>query len=182
MAALILDLDAPLPGRLYWDASFLVHAAYPASRYYRECYEFLDRLNGADETLSYVSTLALDEVVFTLIQLKVAEDHPGRGFWDVYRENPQIIQPYLGELRALVDHLSSASRIQIVGTDPEFMSLALDYMENYSLLPRDALHLIIMDRYGVDSMVTTDADFLPIDGLRIYTCNPKILSRFPSQG
>jgi predicted nucleic acid-binding protein len=176
MAALTFDFDAPLPRRLYWDASFLVHATYPAGRYHRECYEFLDRLNDAGDTLSYVSTLTLDEVVFTLIQLKVAEDHPEQGFWDIYREYPQVIQPYLGELRALVDRLSSDARIQVVGTQPESMPSALDYMASYSLLPRDALHLATMARCGVDSIATTDSDFLPVDELRIYTCNPRILS------
>lgn len=177
MAALIFDFDAPLPRRLYWDASFLVHATYPAGRYHRECYKFLERLSDAQDTLSYISTLALDEVVFTLIQLKVAEDHPERGFWDVYRENPQVIQPYLGELRTLVDRLSSDSRIQVVGTEPESISVALDYMGSYSLLPRDALHLTTIFRYGIDGIVTTDDDFLSVDELRIYTCNPRILSR-----
>lgn len=177
MTALTFDFDAPLPRRLYWDASFLVHATYPAGRYHQECYDFLDRLSDAGDTLSYVSTLALDEVVFTLIQLKVAEDYPERGFWDIYRENPHVIQPYLGELRALVDRLSNDSRIQIVGTEPESMPMALDYMGSYSLLPRDALHLTTMAYYGVDSMVTTDDDFLPVDGLHIYTCNPRILSQ-----
>jgi predicted nucleic acid-binding protein len=177
MAALIFDFDAPLPRQLYWDASFLVHATYPAGRYHRECYELLGRLNDAGDTLSYVSTLTLDEVVFALIQLKAAEDYPQRGFWDIYRENPQVIQPYLGELRTLVDRLSSDSRIQVVGTGPEFIPVVLDYMGSYSLLPRDALHLATMARYGVDNIVTTDDDFLPVDELRIYTCAPRILAQ-----
>lgn len=177
MAALIFDFDGPLPRRLYWDASFLVHATYPAGRFHQECYEFLARLSDMGDTLSYVSTLALDEVVFALIQLKVGEDHPERGFWEIYREDSRVIQPYLGELRVLVDRLSSDSRIQVVGTEPESISLALDYMGSYSLLPRDALHLTTMSRYGVDGIVTTDDDFLPVDELRIYTCNPRILSQ-----
>ena len=177
MPALILDFHAPLPKRLYWDASFLVHATYPASRYHQECYEFLDRLNGAEATRSYVSTLALDEAIFALVRLKVAEDHPDRGFWDVYRENPHVIQPHLPELRALVDRLYSGARIQVAGTEPGFVPRALNDMEDYALLPRDALHLATMSRYDVDHMVTIDADFLSVDGLRIYTCNPKILSQ-----
>lgn len=48
-----------------------VKSFYPAGRYHRECYDFLDRLSDAEETLIYVSVLALDEVIFTLIQLKV---------------------------------------------------------------------------------------------------------------
>jgi predicted nucleic acid-binding protein len=177
MSALIFDFDAPLPERLYWDASFLVHATYPAARYHRGCYTFLARLSESGDTLSYVSTLALDEMVFTLLQLRVAEEHPGQGFWDIYHQNSQVIQPFLGELRALVDRLTSDSRIRVVGTEPEFMPVVLDHMESYSLLPRDALHLASMARYGVDSIATTDDDFLPVDGLHIYTCNPRILSR-----
>lgn len=177
MAALIFDFDAPLPGQLYWDASFLVHATYPAGRYHRECYDFLDRLSNAEETLSYVSTLTLDEMIFTLIQLKVGEAYPGRGFWDLYRGNPQVIRPHLGELRALVDRLTTDPRIRIVGTEPEAIPIAMNYMEDYSLLPRDALHLTSMARYGIEGIVTMDADFLLVDGLRIYTCNPGILSQ-----
>ena len=156
MAALTFGFDAPLPKRLYWDASFLVHATYPASRYHRECSVFLERLSDAEGTLSYVSTLALDEMVFTLLQLKMGEDHPERGFWDVYRENPQAMQPHLGQLRALVERLSVDPRIQIVGTEPQFIPVALDYMGDYSLLPRDALHLATMAHYGADGIVTTE--------------------------
>ena len=177
MAALVFDFDDPLPRRLYWDASFLVHATYPGGRYHQDCYTFLERLDAAGDTLSYVSSLALDETVFTLIQLKLAEDYTDRGFWDVYRENPQAIQPYLGELRALIDYFSNNPRVQLVGTEPESMLVALRYMENYSLLPRDALHLSTMARYGIDDIVTTDDDFASVDNLRLHTCNSKILSR-----
>jgi len=177
MAAPVFDFDAPLPERLYWDASFLVHAVYPAGRYHRECYAFLERLNGARGILSYVSTLTLDEAIFALLQLKTAEDHPEEGFWDIYRENSQVIQPHLEEMRQLVQRLLADPRIQVVGLEPGSMLLALDYMERYSLLPRDALHLVAMDYHGVDCIVTTDGDFLPVDGLRIFTCNPRLLAR-----
>jgi predicted nucleic acid-binding protein len=177
MSALISDFDAPLPGPLYWDASFLVHATYPAGRYHRECYAFLERLGSAGDTLSYISTLALDEMVFTLIRLKVVEDHPGRGFWEVYREEHRVIQPYLGELRVLVDRLSIDPRIRLVGTEREDVSAAMEYMDRYACLPRDAMHLAVMTRLGIDSMVTTDDGFLPVDGLCLFTCNPRILSQ-----
>jgi predicted nucleic acid-binding protein len=177
MPARVFDFDAELPDKLYWDASFLVHATYPGGRYHQQCYAFLDRLSDVEQTLSYVSTLALDETVFTLIQLKLAEDHPERAFWEVYREDPQAIRPYLSELRTLVERLSDDPRVQIVGQLSGSMLSALGYMEDYPLLPRDALHLTIMAQHGVDCVVTSDADFLPVDDLRIYTCNPRILAR-----
>ena len=55
-----------------------------------------------------------------------------------------------------VDRLSIEPRIQVVGTEPQFIPIALDYMEDYSLLPRDALHLATMAHYGADGIVTTE--------------------------
>ncbi len=176
MGALVSDFDSPLPALLYWDASFLVHATYPGGRYHRACYAFLERLSGAGDTLSLASTLTLDEAIFALIQLKVMEDHPDQSFWEIYRENSRVIQPHLGELRALVDRLAIDPRIRLIGTEPEELSTMLDYMDRYAVLPRDALHLSTMDRYGADTIVTTDDDFLSVDGLQIVTCNPRILA------
>jgi predicted nucleic acid-binding protein len=176
MSALISDLDAPLPELLYWDASFLVHATYPAGRYHRESYVFLERLSSAGDTLSYVSTLALDEAIFALIRLKVVEDHPGRGFWEVYRGNQEVISPYLGEFRGLVERLSIDPRVRLVGTERQDLFAAMDHMDAHACLPRDAMHLAVMARLGIDSIVTTDDDFLPVDGLCLFTCNPRILA------
>jgi predicted nucleic acid-binding protein len=176
MSARVLDFDAPLPGLLYWDASFLVHATYPAGRYHQACYGFLERLGSTEDTLSCISTLALDEAIFTLIRLKVIEDYPDQGFWALYRKDPKAILPYLGELRTLVDRLSVDPRIRLVGTEREDMLAALDVMDDYACLPRDAMHLAVMSRLGIDSIVTTDDDFLPVNGLALFTSNPRILS------
>jgi predicted nucleic acid-binding protein len=177
MGASIFDLHAPLPRSLYWDASFLVHAAYPAGRHHHACYAFLERLSRANDTLSYVSTLTLNEAVFALIRLRVAEEHPDRRFWDVYHERPAVVQPCLGELKALVERLSIDPRIRIVGTEREDLFAALDTMARYALLPRDALHLSVMARLGIDSIATTDDDFVPVDDLRLFTGNPRILAQ-----
>lgn len=177
MAASVLDFYSPLPERLYWDASFLVHTVYPAGRYHRECYAFLERLNASLSALSFISVLTLDEATFILLQLKVSEKYPGQGFWETYRANPSVIRPHLEELRRLLERLYTEPRIRIVGLEPTAMLVGLDYMEQYSLLPRDALHLSIMARYGIDSIVTTDEDFGSVGALRIYTCNPRLLAR-----
>ena len=176
MSALVFDFDAPLPGLLYWDASFLVHATYPAGRYHQACYSFLERLGSTEDTLSCISTLALDETIFTLVRLKVIEDHPGQGFWDIFCKDPQVILPYLGELRTLVHRLAVDPRIQIVGTEREDVLAALNHMDGFACLPRDAMHLAVMSRLGIDSIVTADDDYLSVDGLTLFTSNPRILS------
>jgi hypothetical protein len=130
VSARIFDFDAPLPGVLYWDASFLVHATYRAGRYHQACYSFLERVGSAGKTLSCVSTLALDETVFTLIRLKVIEDHPGQAFWDLYRKDSKVILPYLDEIEMLVGRLAVDPRIRLVGTEREDILAALALMED----------------------------------------------------
>jgi predicted nucleic acid-binding protein len=177
MSARILTLDAPLPRLIYWDASFLVHATYPAARYHAECYAFLERLSSHNDTLSCISTLTLDETIFAILRLKVAEDYPDTGFWQVYRDNPAVIRPYLGELRALVDRLWIDPRVRLVGVEAEMIYVVLEHMEAHPLLPRDAFHLSVMVRHGINTMVTTDADFVQVDNLNLLTCNPRILAQ-----
>lgn len=55
---------------------------------------------------------------------------------------------------------------------------ALDFIEKYSLLPRDAIHLATMLSLGIKNIVTMDEDFARIDGIRVYTCNLKILNKY----
>lgn len=112
-----------------------------------------------------------------MLRLKVEEDHPNAGFWDLYRQDPTVIRPYLGELRALVDRLTADPRIRLLGMDPDALPAALKHMDSLAFLPRDALHLTTMDRCGTDAIVTTDDDFLAVDGLRLFTCNPRLLSQ-----
>lgn len=49
---------------------------------------------------------------------------------------------------------------------------ALDFIEKYSLLPRDAIHLATILSLGIKNIVTTDVDFTKVDGINVYTCNP----------
>jgi predicted nucleic acid-binding protein len=77
----------------------------------------------------------------------------------------------------LVERLSIDPRIRLVGTEGEDLFAVMDYMNEYACLPRDAMHLAVMARLGIDSIVTTDDDFVPVDGLCLFTCNPRILSQ-----
>jgi predicted nucleic acid-binding protein len=168
----------PLPPALYWDASFIVNFAYGAARYLDPCADFLARLDEAP-TLSYVSTLALDEAVFVLLQLKIEEDyHPAR-FWDVYNDNASVIEPYIGDLQALIEGLSLHPRVNLIGVDPGLTFDALAHMRAFHFLPRDAYHLALMRQHGLDSLVTLDADFTAVPDIRIFTCNEKILRQHP---
>jgi predicted nucleic acid-binding protein len=160
---------------LYWDASFIVNFSYEAARYVQPCTDFLARLDE-QTTLSYVSTLALDEACFVLLQLKIEEDYHPTRFWDVYNDDPGIVERYVDDLQRLTQEIITHPRIKVIGTDPSLAFDFLTYMRSFHFLPRDAYHLATMRHHNIEGLVTMDADFVIVPDIEIFTCNPAILS------
>lgn len=179
MTPKIHRFSEPLPSTLYWDASFIVNFSYEAARYVKPCTDFLTRLNE-HATLSYVSTLALDEACFILLQLKIKEDyHPAR-FWDVYNEDPSVVEQYVDDLKKVTEEIGTHPQIKLIGTDATSAFESLAYMRAFHFLPRDAYHLATMRHHGVQSLVTLDADFIVVSDIEIFTCNTTMLQEAES--
>jgi predicted nucleic acid-binding protein len=174
--AKIRSLDEPLPATLYWDASFVVNFAFEAARYSRQCSELLARLDEAS-TISYVSTLALDEAWFVLLQLKIEEDHHPARFWDVYNDQPEVVEQYIDDLERVTQQIGTHPKVELIGTEPLSAFESLSHMRAFHFLPRDAYHLATMRCHGIVSLVTMDADFLVVPGIELFTCNPSILEQ-----
>jgi len=174
--AKIRSLDEPLPATLYWDASFVVNFAFEAARYSRQCSELLARLDEAS-TISYVSTLALDEAWFVLLQLKIEEDHHPARFWDVYNAQPEVVEQYIDDLERVTQQIGTHPKVELIGTEPLSAFESLSHMRAFHFLPRDAYHLATMRCHGIVSLVTMDADFLVVPGIELFTCSPSILEQ-----
>jgi len=171
--AKVLDFASELPPTLYWDASFIIHFSYEESRWHKECVAFAARLYRS-ETISYVSTLALDEVWFNLLQLLIGDDNPDASFWRVVNDNPAVVANYVDRLEKITDGIYDHPRVRVVTVGARTPRRALENMRAFYLLPRDALHLAAMRQHKLQPIVTTDADFLPAPDLFIYTCNPAV--------
>lgn len=169
------DFTSALPPTLYWDASFLINAIYDRGTWHDECTAFAARLDQS-ETVSYVSTLALDETWFVLLQLLISDDYPGAPFWRVLNTDRSVISTYVDRLETITNDIYANPRIRVVSVASSAPRSALYNMRAFHLLPRDAMHLAAMRQHKVEHIVTTDADFLSVSGILIYTCNPAILA------
>ncbi len=172
--ATALDFASRLPPTLYWDASFIIHVAHKDGHWHKECLAFGVRLNES-ETVSYVSTLALDEAWFNLLQMMIDDDYPDKRFWRVVNDDPAVVTNYIDRLETITNDIYANPRIRVVSVASRAARLALKNMREFHLLPRDAMHLAAMRQYRIEHIVTTDADFLPVSGISIFTCNPALL-------
>ncbi len=174
--ATVIDFAAPLPPALYWDATFIVNSISDRGTWHRECAEFMTRLENSD-TISCVSTLALDEAWFVLLQKMIEADYPDSKFWNVVNQNRAMVSRYVERLEEITNKIYSSPRARVIAINTDAPRQALGHMRDFYLLPRDALHLAAMRQHKIAHIVTTDADFLPVPDISIFTCNPALLSR-----
>ncbi|MBI5652188.1 MAG: type II toxin-antitoxin system VapC family toxin [Chloroflexi bacterium] len=174
--AKVFDFTSALPFTIYWDANFILNSVYERGRWHAECVAFGTRLDQS-ETISYVSTLALDEVWFSLLQLLIHDDYPDTSFWRIVNADSSVIKNYINRLEQITNDIYNNPRVRVISVGSRAPLRALKHMREFYLLPRDALHLATMRQRKIKHLVTTDADFLPATGISIYTCNPKLFKR-----
>ena len=174
LGARVFDFASALPQTLYWDASFIVNSAHADARWHKECESFNAHLLQS-QTISYVSTLALDESWFTLLQFMINDDYPDKSFWRVVNDDSSVIANYVDRLEKITEDFYANPQIRVVSIGSRAPRGALKNMREFDLLPRDAMHLAAMRQYKIEHIVTTDADFLPVSDISIFTCNPALL-------
>jgi len=171
MLANILNFNAELPEVIYWDSSFIVNFCVSGVKHHSACAGFVRRLEE-ENILSIVSNLALDEVWYALLRVNLINDFEQK-WHEKLRNEPEIIDKYVPILRRATADILMLPTVIVVETPTEATLNALDFIERYHLLPRDAIHLSTALSLGVHNIVTTDLDFIRIGGINVYTCNCK---------
>lgn len=73
---------------------------------------------------------------------------------------------------SLIIKINSMPHLRILGVTPADFKQCLDLGQQHGLLPHDALHLAVMQREGITTLVTTDADFDRVAGLQVFKPAP----------
>ena len=175
MQANILDFNAELPEVIFWDASFVLNFSIEGARYYEECAEFSRKLQN-ENIPSIISNLALDEIWYGLLRANLIKDFSEK-WLDKLRRDASVINEYVPLLKEATGDLVLLPNVVFVEVRTEMTFKALDFIERYSFLPRDAIHLATMLSLGVKNIVTTDVDFTRVDGINVYICNPHAFER-----
>jgi predicted nucleic acid-binding protein len=172
--------DTP-PEIAYLDPSFLLNVLVAESTYHAECVAFASRLESA-RTVLVLSNLGLDEIWFVLLRVQAVQEHGERGWLAFLKDNPERVSEYTHRLEEATLQILEIPGLLLVELTTSQSLQALSVMNRYGLLPRDALHAAAVFETGIDTIITTDADFARVDGLHVYTCNPKALRMTPDTG
>lgn len=165
--------DAP-PEIAYLDASFLLNVLVKESTFHTECAEFAKRLEAAG-TFLILSNLGLDEIWFVLLRLLAVQEHGETGWLGFLHGHPEKVREFAKRLEEATLEIVQIPNLLLVELTTSQSLQALSLISQFGLLPRDALHAAATIESGLNTIITTDADFARVSGLTIYSCNHKIL-------
>lgn len=156
------------------DAMPLVAHIDERSSFNRACSAFIARAAGARDSLTLVTaTLTFDEVAFALMHELLAREP-----FLIGRDRARFLEAHadtVRQLNALIGpRLTSLQRlINLEPVLPADIHSMLSNISAHGLLPRDAIHVAVAQRLGIDAMVSDDDAFDRVPGLTLYKPEPE---------
>jgi len=128
-------------------------------------------VRGAIE--AFVGILVLDELFYRLLLARV-KDATGRNPLEVLRADlPGAIAAHGNAIDTALRKLMVLPHVHLISVETADFHGMLDSIMAYGLLPRDALHVTVMQRVGLTAVASDDTDFDRITTLtRHWVINP----------
>ncbi len=121
------------------------------------CSSLLERVERKD-VIGFTSSLVLDELMYKIL-LKTIEDRYRRNPLDVLRKSPEQIGAQSGEVRKALSIILGIQHLNVLSVERSHLEESVEYMEQCSMLPRDAVHLAVMKTNECADIASSDNDF-----------------------
>ncbi len=162
------------PPQVYPDSNFLISFYAPKHPWHNNAVSLLIELTSQKVEI-HVSLLAMDEALYQLLIIFYEAQH-GKASWErgksgTLKKEPDVCSRFHSELSAFVTALQGLKNVRFIDISTPCQNILDDLMMNissYSLAPRDACHLAILNSLGLKMIITNDSDFERVHDLPIY--------------
>lgn len=155
---------------LYVDTVFLVGFVDAASPWHAASRTLFERaIAPPDAAIRLLTaTLTVDELVFVLLQELVARPPYGitRSRSQYLAAHSEIVRELMAAVGPVVEGVLDLMQLEPVL--PEDVAAMRREMAVTGMLPRDAIHLAVMRRLGIDSIASDDDGFERASGITLY--------------
>jgi predicted nucleic acid-binding protein len=167
-----MKLDELRSGSVYIDTNILYMYLRVDPAHLSAIKVFLNRIVSGELEV-FLSIPVLDELFYRLLLARV-KDTTDLNPLEVLRENQaEAIGAHSDVICGALRKLILLPHINLVGVDTTDFGRMLDNIKAFSLLPRDALHVAIVQRLGLSAIASDDMDFDRVKGVeRHWLINP----------
>lgn len=103
------------------------------------------------------------------ILLKTIEGKHRRNPLDVIQKSVKEIGAQSSEIRNALDIILGIEGLNVVPVDRSHIESTVDYLEKFSVLPRDAVHFSVMKSLDCVDIASSDGDFDRVEGINRWT-------------
>jgi len=155
---------------IYVDASIFIYTLLQHPRFLAPCQRFLEKVErGAVHALT--SPLVLDEVAYKIIveRLKAILQQPLAPLvLERIKQDPALLAHVKPELELFLWVVRHYRGLRIVSVPARSGSQLAAVILKERLLPRDALHVLVMRAKRVHHIATNDPDFERVAGIQVW--------------
>ena len=158
-----LDEVPPGPVCVYTNVLYMYLRA--DERYLALIRSFLKRVI-VGEVVALVGVPVVDELFYRLLLARI-RDQEGQHPLTALRQDPaRLVKRHTPPIRKAIETLLHLPNVHLIGVETENVHRLFINASQYGLLPRDALHVAIMERLNVRAMASDDRDFDRVQGIQ----------------
>lgn len=150
--------------KIYLDTSAFFYFFFDNPNYSAAMKKEFEKIKRGDYK-AMTSCFTLEELAYVVL-VKLIEKKYNKHPAEILRQNRAVISEFTQEIRRMFAAIYSFENIEIAGSDKIQTWFMVDIMAENLLLPRDSIHLKTMRDFGIECILSTDADFDGINGIR----------------
>jgi predicted nucleic acid-binding protein len=150
-------ISIPAGETVYVDANIFHFYLRGPDAIRKDCSSLLERVQRG-ELDAFTSSLALDEVVYKVLLKKIEEKH-GKNPLDVIRKSAREIGLESPAVRKAIEIILGIDKLRVLPIERDHIEESVEYMQEYGILPRDAIHFSVMMSAGCRNICSADGDF-----------------------
>lgn len=163
---------------IYIDTNFFYHFLRPDPTYKQSIKGFFRKIeDGRIRALTSIN--AFDELAYRLVLALIKDKYGGDPLGLLRKKRKRMLSEFYPSVVQVVKRLELLPHLETLEVTSRDLNQALGNMTRLLLMPRDALHLAVMQRMKIGSIASDDRDFDSMKGIeRVWLYNPPEKSKF----
>jgi len=117
---------------------------------------------------AYTSALTFDELAYRLLLAVIHDKYPGSPLDRLRAEEAALLSEFSPIIAPSLRLLRQLPNLRVLDVTAGDVDVMLDLMPRYALRPRDALHVVAMQKVGCEAIASNDPHFDRVPHLRRF--------------